>query len=80
MKSIFGNLVETSVCKALQVGEPFLFKLHSPNDYIVGGGFFSHSAIFPVSLAWQAFDQKNGATTEQEMRARVERYRRSRRI
>jgi putative restriction endonuclease len=55
-------------------------KLHSPNDYIVGGGFFSHSAIFPVSLAWQAFDQKNGATTEQEMRARVERYRRSRRI
>lgn len=62
--------------KALQVGEPFLFKLHSPNDYIVGGGFFSHSTIYPVSLAWQAFGQKNGATTEQEMRARVERYRR----
>jgi putative restriction endonuclease len=61
--------------KALQVGEPFLFKLHSPNDYIVGGGFFGHSSIFPVSLAWQAFGQKNGATTEQEMRARVERYR-----
>jgi putative restriction endonuclease len=62
--------------KALQVGEPFLFKLHSPNDYIVGGGFFSHSTVFPVSLAWQAFGQKNGATTELEMRARVERYRR----
>ncbi len=62
--------------KALQAGEPFLFKLHSPNDYVVGGGFFSHSTIFPVSLAWQAFGQKNGATTEHEMRARVERYRR----
>jgi putative restriction endonuclease len=62
--------------KALQIGEPFLFKLHSPDDYIVGGGFFSHSTILPVSLAWEAFGQKNGAITEQEMRARVERYRR----
>jgi putative restriction endonuclease len=24
----------------LQPGEPFLFKLHSPNNYIAGGGFF----------------------------------------
>lgn len=62
--------------KALQIGEPFLFKLHSPNDYIVGGGFFSHWTTYPVSLAWQAFGQKNGAITEHEMRARVERYRR----
>ena len=28
--------------KILSPGEPLLFKLHSPNDYIVGGGFFSH--------------------------------------
>jgi putative restriction endonuclease len=62
--------------KALQIGEPFLFKLHSPDDYVVGGGFFSHSTILPVSLAWEAFGQKNGATTLQEMRSRVERYRR----
>jgi len=27
--------------RSLQPGEPFLFKLHSPDDYIVGGGFFS---------------------------------------
>jgi len=26
--------------KALGEGDLFLFKLHSPNDYIVGGGFF----------------------------------------
>jgi putative restriction endonuclease len=25
---------------ALQEGELFLFKLHSPDNYIVGGGFF----------------------------------------
>ena len=23
--------------RALQIGEPFLFKLHSPDDFIVGG-------------------------------------------
>ena len=29
--------------KVLQPGEPFLFKLHSPQNYIVGGGFDRHS-------------------------------------
>jgi putative restriction endonuclease len=60
----------------LQSGEPFLFKLHSPDDFVVGGGFFGHFSILPVSLAWEAFGQKNGAMTEEEMRARVEHYRR----
>jgi putative restriction endonuclease len=30
--------------KALNQGDMFLFKLHSPHDYIVGGAFFSMSA------------------------------------
>ena len=63
--------------RALQIGEPFLFKLHSPDDYIVGGGFFSHSTILPASIVWQAFGEKNGAPTEEEMRARIARYRRA---
>jgi len=63
--------------RALQVGEPFLFKLHSPEDYIVGGGFFSHFTILPAIFAWQAFGNKNGAATEEEMRAKIARYRRS---
>lgn len=63
--------------EALEPGEPFLFKLHSPNDYIVGGGFFGHFSILPVSLAWQAFGRNNGAETIQEMRERVEHYRKS---
>jgi len=62
--------------KALQPGEPFLFKLHSPHDFIVGGGFFSHFTILPMSLVWESFDQKNGAPNEQEMRVRLEHYRR----
>jgi putative restriction endonuclease len=29
--------------KALQPGELFLFKLHSPRNFIVGGGVFAHA-------------------------------------
>ncbi|WP_246734673.1 hypothetical protein [Chelativorans sp. ZYF759] len=49
--------------KALQPGELFLFKLHSPNNFIVGGGVFSHASLAPLSLAWEALEQKNGVTT-----------------
>lgn len=63
--------------RALQISEPFLFKLHSPDDYIVGGGFYSHFTILPASIVWQAFAEKNGARTEEEMRARIARYRRT---
>jgi putative restriction endonuclease len=63
--------------QALNPGEPFLFKLHSPNDYIVGGGFFAHSTILPTSLAWDTFLEKNGTISLLEMRRRIERYRRN---
>jgi len=62
--------------RALSPGEPLLFKLHSPDNYIVGGGFFSYYAVLSASFAWTAFGPKNGATSEQELRSRVERYRR----
>ena len=52
--------------KALQPGEPFLFKLYSPHDFVVGGGFFSHFTILPVSLAWKSFGQENGAPTNKK--------------
>ena len=56
-------------------GEPFLFKLHSPRNYIVGGGFFIAWSKLPISLAWESFEQKNGATSLEEMRQRVTKYR-----
>lgn len=62
--------------RALNPGEPFLFKLHSPLNFIVGGGFFAHSTILPASLAWDAFGIKNGANSLEEMRRRIEKYRR----
>ncbi len=63
--------------RALEVGEPFLFKLHNPDNFVVGGGFYTHSSILPCSLAWEAFGEKNGATTLEEMRRRIDFYRRA---
>jgi len=64
--------------RALTPGELFLFKLHSPDNFIVGGGVFAHASLLPVSLAWESFGVANGATTIAEMRARIEKYRRQR--
>ncbi|HKZ21529.1 MAG TPA: hypothetical protein VJQ57_15665 [Acidimicrobiia bacterium] len=48
-----------SVFRALNRGELFLFKLHSPENFIVGGGFFGYSTLLPVSLAWETFREAN---------------------
>lgn len=61
--------------QVLKPGELFLFKLHSPNNYIVGGGFFAHASLLPITMAWEAFGIANGAITLSEMRSRVARYR-----
>jgi len=65
-----------SVFRALDPGEIFLFKLHSPLNYIVGGGFFAHSTILPINLAWEAFKEKNGAPSFTEMRKQIDSLRR----
>jgi putative restriction endonuclease len=62
--------------KALQVGEPVLFKLHAPRNYIAGGGFFARFTQLPISLAWDAFGEGNGATSLEQVRARIAQYRR----
>src|SRR6266581_9060137 len=62
--------------RVLQPGEPFLFKLHSPDNFIVGGGFFVRYSALPASLAWEAFGNKNGVKTFPELLARVRKYRR----
>ena len=61
--------------KALEPGELFLFKLHSPRNFIVGGGVFAYANQFPCSLAWQAFGEANGAASLREMRERIAKYR-----
>jgi putative restriction endonuclease len=61
--------------KALSFGDLFLFKLHSPNNYIVGGGFFATSSLLPLSMAWETFGPMNGVASLQEMRRRVAGFR-----
>lgn len=60
----------------LNPGELFLFKLHSPQNYIVGGGLFAHSSLLPISLAWESFGVSNGARNLSEMRQLVAKHRR----
>jgi putative restriction endonuclease len=61
----------------LQPGELFLFKLHSPKNFIAGCGIYANQSIIPISTAWGAFGDSNGATSLAEMRERVARYRRT---
>jgi putative restriction endonuclease len=65
-----------SAFKALSPGEPLLFKLHSPRNFITGGGFFTKFLQLPLSLAWDAFGEGNGVYTLEEGRKRISKYRR----
>jgi len=62
--------------QTLKSGEPLLFKLHYPDNFIVGGGFLAHASLLDASVAWDAFGEKNGAPSYDEMCRRIERYRR----
>ena len=66
--------------RALNKGDLFLFKLHrSPRtrnqDLIAGGGVFASYSTLPISLAWEAFDTRNGASSFSEMRRQLLQYR-----
>ena len=61
--------------KALEPNDMFLFKLHKPQDFIVGGGFFIRYSVLPSYLAWDAFGVKNGAMSLIELNRSVGKYR-----
>jgi putative restriction endonuclease len=56
---------------AIEIGAPFLFKLHHPVNKIVGGGFFIRSVQIPLSLAWDAFGNKNGCSNLSDLRTKI---------
>jgi putative restriction endonuclease len=67
--------------RALSKGDVFLFKLHRSErtrnqDLLAGGGVFASFSILPISLAWEAFENRNGASSYSEMRQRLLHYRR----
>jgi putative restriction endonuclease len=59
----------------LAPGVPFLFKLHAPLNYIVGGGFFVRFSVLPSRMAWEAFGEKNGVPDYSALRRRIAGYR-----
>lgn len=66
--------------RAIEPGGLFLFKLHYPLNFITGGGFFVRHSILPLSLAWEAFEQKNGAKNFEDFRDRIMRFRRQQEV
>ncbi len=65
----------TATFRALSPGELFLFKLHAPDNYIAGGGFFVKHSLVPLSLAWEAFGEKNGTSDFAALRQKILQYR-----
>lgn len=57
--------------------ELFLFKLHSPLNYIVGGGYFVTYTNLPISLAWETFEEKNGVSSYSALRNIILEYKKS---
>ena len=66
--------------KALNSNDLFLFKLHSPRNYIVGGGYFVRFSILPTFLAWDAFGIQNGTRSLKELNERVLKYKKRNKI
>src|SRR5208283_1924085 len=56
-------------------GGVFLFKLHAPLNFITGGGLFVKHSLVPLSLAWEAFGERNGSEDLKVFREKVLRYR-----
>ena len=65
----------TDSFRAVTPGSPILFKLHSPEDYITGGGFFMKYEVLPLSLAWDVFRESNGASDLESLTAAIQHYR-----
>jgi len=56
------------------IGMPFLFKLKNPYNHIAGGGYFVGNSKLPLSLAWEVFGEKNGASTFDEFKRLIGRH------
>ncbi|WP_058485363.1 HNH endonuclease [Defluviitalea phaphyphila] len=63
--------------KAIGVNDLFLFKLHHPLNFIVGGGIFVRYVPLPISLAWEAFGNKNGTENYYSFRDTIYKYRKT---
>jgi HNH endonuclease len=63
--------------RSMDPGTLFLFKLHAPNNFIVGGGYLVRFTVLPCFLAWEAFGENNGVTSLEELIQRISQHRHS---
>ncbi|MBC5806031.1 MAG: restriction endonuclease [Candidatus Eremiobacter antarcticus] len=56
-------------------GTPWLFKLHAPNNFIVGGGYFTYYTQMPLTTVWDAFGPLNGVDSLSTLQQRIGQYR-----
>ncbi len=61
--------------RALNAGELFFFKLRAPYKAIAGFGFFARFESLPAWLAWDCFQEMNGAPDFESMTERILRLR-----
>lgn len=61
--------------RALRPGGAFLFKLKHPYNAIGGLGFFTAQSQLPLSLAWDAFQSRNGFDSVDQFRTVIQTYR-----
>ncbi|HRQ44719.1 MAG TPA: HNH endonuclease, partial [Candidatus Goldiibacteriota bacterium] len=70
---------DTRAFTVIKPGELFLFKLHYPENYIVGGGILVRQTVLPMSLTWEVFENKNGMDTAVQFESSIYRLRRTNR-
>ncbi len=61
--------------RLLAPGELLLFRLKSPVNKIAGGGVYAHASLFPLIGAWEAFGERNGVASLDDLFTAVDRYR-----
>lgn len=66
--------------RVLNTGGAFLFKLKAPVNAIAGIGFFSTHSILPLSVAWEAFGERNGCATFEEFEKKISSYRKDKSV
>jgi len=61
---------------AVSKGAPFLLRLKSPVKKVAGMAFYSAFSFLPLSMAWQNFGELNGCRDQDELRGKINGYRR----